>query len=98
MQKTKRAYVYMLTKDFGNVLYIGSTEELRTRIIQHKEGLIPGFTQKYKVKKLVYFEEHPDVVSAEVREKQLKGKSRAKKNKIVESINPQWNDLSSSAL
>jgi len=94
MQESKKAYVYMLTNHWGNVLYIGSTEDLKTRILQHQQGLIPGFTQKYRVKKLVYFEEHPDVGSAETREKQLKGKNRAKKNKIVESINPQWNDLS----
>jgi len=96
MQASKKAYVYMLTNYWGNVLYIGLTEALKTRIIQRQQGLIPGFTQKYKVKKLVYFEEVPDVPSAEAREKQLKGKNRAKKNKIVESINPQWNDLSSS--
>ena len=67
MQKSKKGYVYMLTNHWENVLYIGSTEDLKTRIIQHKQGLIAGFTQKYKVKK----------------------------NEIVESINPQWIDLSS---
>lgn len=91
----EKAYVYMLTNYWGNVLYIGSTEDLKTRVYQHKKRLIPGFTQKYNVYKLVYFEEHPDVESAEMREKQLKGKDRAKKNKVVESMNPQRNDLSS---
>ena len=95
MGENGRAYVYMLTNYRGNVLYIGSTEELGTRIDQHKKRLIPGFTQKYNVHKLVYFEEHPNVESAETREKQLKGKNRSKKNAIVESINPQWNALSS---
>ena len=89
------AYVYILTNYRGNVLYIGSTEDLRTRIDQHNRRLIPGFTQKYNVYKLVYFEEHPNVGSAQTREKQLKGKNRSKKNAIVESVNPQWNDLSS---
>jgi len=91
----KRAYVYMLTNFWSNVLYIGSTEDLKTRLSQHKKRLIPGFTQKYNVDKLVYFEGHPSLESAEVREKQLKGKKRVKKNAIVESINPKWNDLSS---
>ena len=59
-----------------------------------QRGMIAGFTQKYKVSKLVYYEEHVDVSSAEKREKQLKGKTRLKKNKIVETMNPNWNDLS----
>jgi putative endonuclease len=92
--ENKKAFVYMMTNYWGNVLYIGSTTDLKTRVNQHKKGLIPGFTQKYKVCKLVYFEEHLDVGSAEAREKQLKGKSREKKNKIVESINLEWKDLS----
>jgi putative endonuclease len=94
----KKAYVYMLTNHWGNVLYVGSTEDLRTRIYQHRKRLIPGFTKKYNVYKLVYFEEQPDVESAERREKQLKGKSRVKKNEIVESMNSQWSDLSSQFL
>ena len=88
------AYVYMLTNYWGNVLYIGSTEDLKTRLYQHKKRLIPGFTEKYNVDKLVYFEKHPNLASAELREKQLKGKSRAKKNSVVEATNPKWNDLS----
>ena len=58
----------MLTNHWGNVLYIGSTEDLKTRVEQHKKRLIPGFTEKYKVDKLVYFEEHTSVELAEVRE------------------------------
>ena len=88
------AHVYMLSNCWGNVLYVGSTEDLKTRLYQHKRGMVPGFTQKYKVSKLVYYEEHVDVSSAEKREKQLKGKTRLKKNKIVETMNPNWNDLS----
>ena len=91
----QRSYVYLLTNYWGNVLYVGSTDDMKTRLYQHKKGLIAGFTEKYKTKKLVYFEEHPDKVSAEAREKQIKGKTRAKKNAIVEMMNPQWNDLSS---
>ena len=92
---SKRAYVYMITNYRDNVLYTGSTEDLKTRIFQHKKRLIPGFTAKYNVYKLVYFEEHPDLASAERREEQLKGKNRAKKNAVVQSVNPQWRDLSS---
>ena len=84
----------MLTSFWGNVLYIGSTEDLRTRLDQHKKRIIPGFTEKYKCNKLVYFEEHPDLESALMREKYLKGKTRAKKNGVVESMNTAWEDLS----
>jgi len=94
-QEGERAYVYLLTNFRGNVLYIGSTVDLKTRLSQHKRRLIPGFTQKYNVDELVYFEEHPSLESPEIREKYLKGKSRAKKNVIVESINSKWDDLSS---
>jgi len=89
------AYVYILTNHWRNVLYIGSTEDLKTHIYQHKKRLIPGFTKKYTVYTLVYFEEHADVAAAELREKQLKGKTRVKKNTLVQSMNPEWNDLSS---
>lgn len=89
------AYVYMLTNDRGNVLYTGFTQDLRQRIYFHKRRLIPGFTSKYKVHRLVYYEVHPTLEAAETREKQLKGKTRAKKNALVESVNPSWSDLSS---
>lgn len=68
-KEKKKAFVYMMTNYWGNVLYIGSTADLKTRVYQYKKGLIPGFTQKYKVCKLVYLEEHLDVDSAETREK-----------------------------
>jgi putative endonuclease len=97
-KESKKAHVYMITNYGGNVLYIGSTEDLKSRLDQHKKRLIPGFTQKYNVYKLVYFEEHPDIECAESREKYLKGKNRAKKNAVVESVNPQWNDLSSKVI
>ena len=85
---TQQFYVYMLNNDKGNVLYIGSTEDLRKRVYFHKRRLIPGFTKKYNVHRLVYYETHSSLEAAEVREKQLKGKTRAKKNILVESINP----------
>lgn len=89
------AYVYMLTNDRRNVLYIGSTEDLKRRMYFHKRRLVPGFTKKYNVHSLVYYEAHSSLESAESREKQLKGKTRAKKNVLIESINPSWSDLSS---
>lgn len=92
-EENQRCFVYMMTNYWDNVLYIGSTTELKARVNQHKNGLIPGFTAKYKVCKLVYFEEHSDLSTAELREKQLKGKNRSKKNTIVESVNPEWRDL-----
>ena len=85
----------MLTNDRGNVLYIGSTEDLRRRMYFHKRRLIAGFTKKYNVHRLVYFETISSLEAAEVREKQLKGKTRAKKSALVESKNPSWSDLSS---
>ena len=88
-------YVYVLTNDRCNVLYIGSTENLKKRIYHHKHRLVAGFTKKYNVHRLVYYELHPDMETARVREKQLKGKSRAKKSALVESLTPSWDDLSS---
>lgn len=91
----EKYYVYILTNDKGNVLYIGSTEDLKKRIYFHRHRLIPGFTKKYNVHRLVYYETYSGLEDAEQREKQLKGKTRAKKNALVESVNPTWHDLSS---
>ena len=93
MSKEKKAYVYILCNDRENVLYIGSTEDLKKRIYLHKKRLIAGFTKKYNVTRLVYFEEHPNIEKAIEREKYLKGKTRIKKNIIIESTNPDWADL-----
>ena len=94
-ERPKRACVYVLTNDRGNVLYVGATDNLKKRLYHHKHGLIPGFTKRYNVHRLVYYESHPTIDAARAREKQLKGKTRAKKNALVESTNPFWNDLSS---
>lgn len=93
MPKEKKAYVYILANDRVNVLYIGSTADFKKRIYLHKKRLISGFTKKYNVTHLVYFEEHQNIAKAEEREKYLKGKTRVKKNIIVESTNPDWADL-----
>ena len=86
-------YVYMLTNWNNKVLYIGVTSDLVKRVNQHKSKALAGFTSKYNVNKLVYYELHRDVNYAIRREKELKGWSRAKKNNLIASINPDWLDL-----
>lgn len=78
---------------YSKVLYIGVTNDLIRRVWEHKNGLIEGFTKKYKVKYLVYYEETNDILSAIAREKQLKKWRRKKKIKLIENLNPQWKDL-----
>ena len=90
----KDYYVYILTNKRGNVMYIGVTNDLARRLQEHRRGEIDGFTKKYNVHKLVYFESGFDVREAIMREKQLKNWSRSKKNALVEALNPQWRDLS----
>ena len=87
-------YVYILTNTYNTVLYIGVTNNLERRLYEHKNKLVDGFTKKYNLHKLVYFDTTTDVRSAIEREKQLKGWARAKKNALIESINPDWTDLS----
>lgn len=85
-------YVYILTNKTDAVMYIGVTNDLRRRLYEHKNEQIEGFTKKYHVHKLVYFEEYSDVYDAISREKQLKRWVRAKKNRLVETKNPNWDD------
>ncbi len=87
-------YVYILTNWSNKVLYIGITNNLVRRCYEHKHKIIKGFTEKYNVNKLVYFDTTNDINEAIKREKQLKGWTRSKKINLVESINPMWNDLS----
>ena len=86
-------YVYILTNAYSNVMYIGITNDLRRRVYEHKAGVIEGFTKKYHVHKLVYFEQCHDVKAAIRREKQLKSWSRTKKNALVEAVNPDWKEI-----
>jgi putative endonuclease len=86
-------YVYILTNWTNAVMYVGVTNDLDRRIAEHKSGTIPGFTQRYNLKKLVYYERSSDVSAAIAREKQIKGWRREKKNALVEAMNPQWHDL-----
>ena len=87
-------YVYFLTNWDDSVLYIGVTNNLPRRLYEHRNGLADGFTKKYTVHKLVYYEYTNDVYSAISREKQLKKWTRAKKNALVVKENPEWRDLS----
>jgi putative endonuclease len=82
-----------MTND-SRTLYIGVTNNLERRVFEHKNFLIEGFTKRYKITKLVYFEETNDVLAAIEREKQLKGWLRRKKVALIESANPKWHDLS----
>ena len=91
-------YVYILSNWNDSVLYIGVTSNLPRRLYEHKNGLVEGFTKKYNVHKLVYFESTTDVHSAIEREKQLKKWRREKKNNLIIAQNPQWNDLSETLL
>ncbi len=86
--------VYILTNWSNTVLYTGVTNNLERRIYEHKNKLVEGFTEKYNVDKLVYFDCISDIKSAIGREKQIKGWTRQKKNELIKNINPQWKDLS----
>jgi putative endonuclease len=86
-------YVYILTNWSNKVLYTGVTNNLERRIYEHKNKLVPGFTEKYNVTKLVYFDSSSDVKAAIAREKQIKGWTRQKKIDLIESMNPEWKDL-----
>lgn len=90
----KSYYVYIITNKFNGVLYIGVTNNLVRRIFEHKHKMVDGFSKKYNLTKLVYFEETSDVNSALKREKQLKNWHRDWKIKIINDINPGWKDLS----
>ena len=86
-------FVYIMTNKPKGALYIGVTNNLLRRVYEHKEGLIEGFTQQYKLKKLVYFEIHQDIRIAIQREKNLKHWKREWKFQLVEDLNPYWKDL-----
>jgi putative endonuclease len=86
--------VYIMTNSRRNVLYTGYTSDLARRVQEHKDGVVKGFTQKYKCHILVYYEVTDDANAAMEREKQIKGGSRSKKIELIESIDPEWRDLS----
>ena len=84
----------MMTGWNNNVLYIGVTGDLMRRVFEHKSKEIPGFTCRYNLDKLVYYEDYTDIKQAIAREKQLKGWKRQRKNSLVNDFNPEWKDLS----
>ncbi|MDX1828780.1 MAG: GIY-YIG nuclease family protein [Lutibacter sp.] len=90
----KKNYVYFMTNKNNKVIYIGVTSNIIERVYQHKTRVYKGFTSKYNCEKLVYFEEFNDINQAINREKQLKAGNRNNKVKLIEGMNPQWNDLS----
>ncbi len=89
----KAFYVYILCNERNGTLYIGVTSDFIKRIHQHKNKLVAGFTKRYDVKQLVWYEKHQSAESAIRREKQLKKWKRAWKLKLIEKDNPQWDDL-----
>ena len=93
MSKERHYYVYILASKIGGTLYIGVTNDLVRRVHEHKEGIVEGFTTKYKVHRLVYFEQHSDIEAAIQREKRLKKWNRRWKIRLIEETNPNWVDL-----
>ena len=89
----KRYYVYILTNRAKGVLYVGVTNDLARRIWEHRTKVVPGFTGRYGVTRLVYYEEHPSILEARERERVLKHWRRAWKFKLIENLNPDWRDL-----
>ena len=93
MQK-RQYYVYLLTNKHQTVLYVGVTNDIGRRMWEHKNRAVPGFTSRYNISRLMYFEIFRDVTDAIGREKQLKGYGRAKKVALIEQDNAGWRDLS----
>jgi len=89
----KGGYVYILASERNGTLYVGVTSDLIRRVWEHREGAVPGFTSKYGVKSLIWFEQHDDIESAIRREKAIKKWRRAWKLSLIEETNPDWRDL-----
>ena len=90
---SKPGFVYIMTNAYNTVLYTGVTSDLKQRVWKHKEQLQDGFTKRYNVTKLVYYEVCDDITGAITREKQIKAGSRQKKIDLVQALNPDWRDL-----
>ena len=93
MDAASHYWVYILASRVGGTLYIGVTSDLIRRVHEHREALVDGFTKKYAVHRLVYFEQFDDVENAIRREKRLKSWNRAWKIRLIEETNPNWIDL-----
>ena len=90
----KKSYVYFMSNKNNSTIYVGVTSNLLKRVYQHKSKSFKGFTAKYNCSKLIYFEEFDDISLAIAREKQLKSGNRMRKEQLVNSTNPKWEDLS----
>jgi putative endonuclease len=89
----ERAYFVYILASLSRVLYVGATSDLCRRMYQHKTGVIPGFTSKYKINRLVYYETTPNSRAAVAREREIKGWTRERKCRLVEQTNLGWEDL-----
>lgn len=89
----KQGYIYIMSNKYNNVFYVGVTSDLQKRVYEHKHKLVDGFTKKYNVNKLVFYETSENIESAILREKQLKAGSRKKKIELIMKTNPDFNDL-----
>jgi putative endonuclease len=89
----KQYYVYIMA-NYAHTIYTGVTNNLERRVYEHKMKIVPGFTARYDLTTLVYYESVGDINAAITREKQIKGWLRAKKVALIESVNPEWRDLS----
>ncbi|RCJ18295.1 excinuclease ABC subunit C [Nostoc minutum NIES-26] len=90
---SQQYYLYIMTNNYNTVVYTGVTNNLQRRVYEHKEKIIEGFTKKYNITKLVYYEIFEDAYTAISREKQIKAGSRQKKIDLINSINQEWKDL-----
>ena len=95
---SKEYYIYLITNKGLNVLYAGVTNNLIRRIYEHKNKLVEGFTKKYNVDRLIYYEVYSEISDAIAREKQIKGWARKNKNDLINQTNPEWKDLSADIL
>ena len=93
MRIVRAAYVYILASGIGGTLYVGAATNLIARMHQHRSGAVKGFTKKYKVDRLVYYEVFDDLEGAFLRERQLKKWNRSWKIELIEKSNPNWSDL-----
>ncbi len=89
----RQYYIYIMTNKGNTAVYIRLTNDLKIRVYEHKEKLVDGFTKKYNITKLVYYEVFEDIENAILREKRLKGGSRQKKIELINSMNKEWRDL-----
>jgi len=90
---SKQYYVYIMSNNRNTVLYVGVTNDLIRRVYEHKEKLVEGFTKKYNITKLAYYEVFEEIESAISRGKQIKAGSRRRKIQLINSINKEWHDL-----